>query len=46
LQEVYRRTGDKPFESIDSVISPEELAALSNNYKQIAGYSREQISAS
>src|SRR5690606_34612108 len=45
LQEVYRRTGDKPFDDINAVISPEEMAKLSNNYKQIAGYSREQVSA-
>ena len=45
LQEVYRRTGDKPFRSIDDVISREELAALSESYKRIAGYDREKLKA-
>lgn len=43
LQEVYRRTGDKPFKHIDDVISREEIAALSENYKRIAGYDRERL---
>ena len=43
LQEVYRRTGDKPFRHIDDVISPEELAALSESYKRVAGYDRERL---
>ena len=43
LQEVYRRTGDKPFRHIDDVISREELAALSESYKRIAGYDKEKL---
>ena len=43
LREVYQRTGDKPFARIEDVISAEELAALSNRYKQIAGYDRETL---
>ena len=43
LQEVFRRTGDKPFRSIDDVISREELAALSESYKRIAGYDKERL---
>jgi 2-polyprenyl-6-methoxyphenol hydroxylase-like FAD-dependent oxidoreductase len=43
LREVYRRTGDKPFESIDQVISREELAALSERYQKIAGYDRKSL---
>ena len=43
LQEVFRRTGDKPFTSIDDVISREELAALSESYKRIAGYDKERL---
>ena len=43
LQEVYRRTGDKPFKSIDDVISREELAALSESYKRVAGYDKERL---
>ncbi len=40
LREVYERTGDRPFRSIDDVISPQELAALSERYKQVAGLRR------
>ncbi len=43
LQEVYRRTGDKPFRHIEDVISREELAALSESYKRIAGYDKERL---
>jgi 5-methylphenazine-1-carboxylate 1-monooxygenase len=43
LQEVYRRTGDRPFRHIDDVISSEELAALSESYKRIAGYDKEKL---
>jgi 2-polyprenyl-6-methoxyphenol hydroxylase-like FAD-dependent oxidoreductase len=43
LREIYTRTGDKPFDSIDSVISQEELAALSERYKRVAGYDRESL---
>jgi len=43
LQEVYRRTGDKPFTHIEDVISREELAALSESYKRVAGYDRERL---
>jgi 2-polyprenyl-6-methoxyphenol hydroxylase-like FAD-dependent oxidoreductase len=40
LREVYQRTGDRPFERIDAVISAQELAALSDRYKQVAGYDK------
>jgi 2-polyprenyl-6-methoxyphenol hydroxylase-like FAD-dependent oxidoreductase len=40
LREVYERTGDRPFRSIEDVISTQELAALSERYKQVAGYDR------
>jgi 2-polyprenyl-6-methoxyphenol hydroxylase-like FAD-dependent oxidoreductase len=43
LREVFERTGDRPFARIDDVISPEELAALSDGYKRIAGYHRETL---
>ena len=45
LQEVYKRTGDKPFGNIDDVISPEELATLSESYKRVAGYDKEKLKA-
>jgi 5-methylphenazine-1-carboxylate 1-monooxygenase len=40
LREVFERTGDRPFERIDDVISAQELAALSERYKQVAGYDK------
>jgi 5-methylphenazine-1-carboxylate 1-monooxygenase len=43
LREIYTRTGDKPFERIESVISHEELAALSERYKRVAGYDRQSL---
>ena len=43
LREIYTRTGDKPFDRIESVISQEELAALSERYKRIAGYDRQSL---
>jgi 2-polyprenyl-6-methoxyphenol hydroxylase-like FAD-dependent oxidoreductase len=43
LREVFRRTNDKPFDKIDDVISRQELVALSEGYKQIAGYSRDAL---
>ena len=45
LHEVYRRTGDKPFKNIDDVISREELVALSESYKRVAGYDKERLKA-
>ncbi len=46
LREVYKRTGDKPFDDINDVLKPEELRALSDGYKQVAGYSREALEPS
>jgi 2-polyprenyl-6-methoxyphenol hydroxylase-like FAD-dependent oxidoreductase len=46
LREVFERTGDQPFQAIDDVISREELTALSEGYKKIAGYSKEALRAS
>src|SRR3984893_122641 len=43
LREVFQRTHDRPFASIDDVISRDELVALSDSYKQIAGYSKEAL---
>ena len=45
LGEVHRRTGDKPFRSIDEVISRAELMAITDRYKRVAGYDREALSA-
>ncbi len=43
LGEVYKHTGDKPFTSIDAVISREELVAITDAYKRIAGYDRDKL---
>jgi 2-polyprenyl-6-methoxyphenol hydroxylase-like FAD-dependent oxidoreductase len=45
LREVYQRTNDRPFKAIDDVISHDELVALSDSYKQIAGFSKEALRA-
>jgi 5-methylphenazine-1-carboxylate 1-monooxygenase len=43
LREVYRRTNDQPFKAIGDVISHDELVALSDSYKLIAGFSKEAL---
>ena len=46
LREVYLRSGDKPFERIEDVISETELRAISDRYKQVAGYDRKTLEQS
>jgi 2-polyprenyl-6-methoxyphenol hydroxylase-like FAD-dependent oxidoreductase len=43
LREVWRRSGDKPFARIEDVISNEEMVALSETYKRVAGFERESL---
>jgi 2-polyprenyl-6-methoxyphenol hydroxylase-like FAD-dependent oxidoreductase len=43
LREVFQRTHDQPFNAIDDVISRDELVALSEGYKRIAGYSKDAL---
>jgi 5-methylphenazine-1-carboxylate 1-monooxygenase len=43
LREVFERTHDQPFGAIDDVISRDELVALSEGYKRIAGYSKDAL---
>jgi 2-polyprenyl-6-methoxyphenol hydroxylase-like FAD-dependent oxidoreductase len=43
LREVFQRTGDQPFGVIEDVISRDELVALSEGYKRIAGYSKDAL---
>src|ERR1700744_3282382 len=43
LREVFQRPRDRPFDSIEDVISRDELLALSEGYKRIAGYSKEAL---
>jgi len=45
LREVHRRTGDKPFARIEDVIARDELVALSENYKRVAGFEREALAS-
>ena len=44
LREVFLRTGDKPFQRIEDVISAQELATISDGYKRVAGYDRAALS--
>lgn len=43
LREVFQRTGDRPFNAIEDVISRKELVGLSEGYKQITGHSKEAL---
>jgi 2-polyprenyl-6-methoxyphenol hydroxylase-like FAD-dependent oxidoreductase len=43
LREVFQRTHDQPFGAIEDVISRDELVALSEGYKRIAGYSKDAL---
>ncbi|MCB1493570.1 MAG: flavin-dependent oxidoreductase, partial [Rhodobiaceae bacterium] len=45
LKEVCERTGDKPFARIEDVISADEMAAITNRYKKVAGYDRQSLAA-
>ena len=40
---VEELTGDKPFDNLDRFITQDELRALSDNYKQIAGFGRQDV---
>ena len=43
LRLVHERTGDRPFGRIEDVMSAEEIRALADNYKRIAGFEREAL---
>ncbi|HEX6266913.1 MAG TPA: flavin-dependent oxidoreductase [Burkholderiales bacterium] len=45
LREIFERTGDRPFERIDAVISAQELKAISDRYKGVAGYDKTSLQA-
>ena len=45
LREVFLRTGDRPFQRIDDVITRDELLALSDGYKRVSGYHRDALPA-
>ena len=38
IREVHERTGDRPFGRIEDVIAPEELGAMLESYRRVAGY--------
>jgi 5-methylphenazine-1-carboxylate 1-monooxygenase len=41
---VEQRTGDKPFERLEDVISQDEMKAVIENYQKTAGYHVQQVS--
>jgi 2-polyprenyl-6-methoxyphenol hydroxylase-like FAD-dependent oxidoreductase len=43
LREVWQRTGDKPFKRIEDVITREEIMAISDGYKRLAGYDKQSL---
>jgi 5-methylphenazine-1-carboxylate 1-monooxygenase len=43
LREVFVRSGDRPFARIEDVIGIDELKAISDGYKRVAGYDRESL---
>ncbi len=45
IKEIVDRTGDKPFDNIDDVISEAELAEIQRRYKEISGYDLETLRA-
>jgi 2-polyprenyl-6-methoxyphenol hydroxylase-like FAD-dependent oxidoreductase len=44
LREVYQRTGDRPFDRIENVITGQEIETIAQRYKVIAGFERDQLS--
>ena len=45
MREVFLRTGDTPFDRIEDVISREEIVALLDRYKKVAGYDLASVRA-
>ena len=43
LRTVHERTGDRPFGRVEDVIGQDELTALAENYKRIAGFERDAL---
>ena len=43
LRIVHERTGDRPFARIEDVIGADELAALMEDYKRLAGFERDAL---
>lgn len=45
IREVWERTGDRPFDRIEDVITTEEILAISCEYQSVAGFSPEALTA-
>lgn len=43
LRAVHERTGDRPFARIEDVMTSEEMRAISENYKRVAGFERDSL---
>ena len=43
LREVYERTGDQPFDRLEEVIAPGDLARIIQNYKVTAGFDLDSL---
>ena len=43
LREVWKRSGDKPFDRVEDLISNAELVAMSESYKRVAGFERDSL---
>lgn len=45
LREVHERTGGKPFDKISDIISLEEMQSISDRYKSVAGFKKDQLAS-
>ena len=45
LREVWERSEDKPFNKIEDIISNEEMEAITQRYKTVAGYDKQTVAA-
>ena len=43
LRTVHERTGDRPFARIEDVMTGEEIRAISESYKRVAGFERDSL---
>ncbi len=45
LRVVHERSHDKPFERLEDLVTQEELAAITDGYKQVAGFDKASLQA-
>jgi len=45
LKVVHERSGDRPFERLEDLVSQEELAAITDGYKRVAGFDKASLAA-